>query len=111
LARIGNFIVKDSDISRIKLELITFFKHNPGTVDCAESIARCVSRPVKEVEEALEQLTRHDICKRLASRPRPVYMYRPSAQVLQRISELVPEMDYQSQLRLLETLMTPKGCE
>jgi len=106
LARIGNIIVKDEDISRIKLELITFFKQNPGTVDSAENISVRLGRSKDEVEEALEQMAKHDICYKISSRPQPIYMYQPTAQILKRIAELAPDMDYSTQLELVNALLT-----
>jgi biotin operon repressor len=108
LARIGKFIVRDSDINRIKLELITLFKDNPGTVDSAQKISMRLGRSREEVEEALEQLTEHGICHKVSSRPEPIYMYLPSAQILQRIAELAPDMNYHAQLELLDKLLARK---
>ncbi|MDY6796309.1 MAG: hypothetical protein SWK76_13700 [Actinomycetota bacterium] len=105
MARVGNFIVKDADISRVKLELITLFKDNPGTIDSAAKISVRLGRSEEEVEGALEQLSEHGICYRVSSRPRPIYMYYPSAQILKRIAELAPDMDYDAQLKLLEKLL------
>lgn len=106
MARIGNFIVRDSDINRVKLELITLFKDNPGTVDSAEKISSRLGRSREEVERALEELTGKGICYRADARPNPIYMYKPSAQILQRIAELAPGMDYNAQIELLNTLLT-----
>jgi predicted transcriptional regulator len=105
VARIGKFIVRDSDISRVKLELITFFKDNPGTVDSAENISIRLGRSKDEVAEALEQLAEHGILYRTPSRPVPIYMYYPAAQILQRIAELAPDMDYSAQLQLVNELL------
>lgn len=105
LARIGNFIVRDSDINRIKLELITLFKDNPGTVDSAEKISLRLGRSREEVEKALEELTNKGICHRADARPNPIYMYKPSAEILKRIAELAPGMDYNAQIELLNTLL------
>jgi biotin operon repressor len=111
LARVGKFIVRDSDINRVKLELITLFKDNPGTVDSAEKICIRLGRSKEEVEEALEQLTEHGICYRVSSRPVPIYMYYPSAQILQRIAELAPDMDYHAQMELVDKLLTRKKAK
>jgi hypothetical protein len=105
LARIGKFIVRDSDIDRVKLELITFFKDNPGTVDSADNICIRLGRSVKEVERALEELSEHGICYKVSSRPVPIYMYYASAQILKRIAELAPDMDYNAQIELVNTLL------
>ncbi len=105
MARVGNFIVRDADIDRIKLELITFFKDNPGTVDCAEKIGQRLGRNREEVEKALEELAEHGICYRISSRPVPIYMYYASAQILKRIAELAPDLDYTAQLELVNTLL------
>src|SRR4030042_3038155 len=111
MARVGNFIVRDADIDRIKLELITFFKDNPGTVDSAEKMCIRLGRSKEEVEGALEQLTEHGICYKVSSRPEPIYMYYPSSQILQRIAELAPDMDYHAQLELVDKLMTRKKAK
>lgn len=111
MARIGDFIVKDSDISRIKYELISFFKENPGTVDSADKICVRLGRSEEEVRTALEQLTEHKICYKVSSRPRPIYMYYQSAQILRRIAELAPEMDYNSQLELVNTLLSRRKAK
>jgi biotin operon repressor len=106
LARVGNFIVRDADINRIKLELITFFKGNPGTVDSAEKICIRLGRSKEEVEKALDELSEHGICKKVQARPEPIYMYYASAQILKRIAELAPGMDYDAQIELVNTLLT-----
>ncbi len=106
MARIGNFIVRDSDINRVKLELITLFKDNPGTVDSAEKISLRLGRSRGEVEQALEELYEKGICHKVEARPDPIYMYQASAQILKRIAELVPEMDYDAQIELVNTLLT-----
>ena len=106
MARVGNFIVRDADIDRIKLELITFFKDNPGTVDSAEKICTRLGRSKKEVEKALEELSEHGICNKVKARPEPIYMYYASAQILKRIAELAPDMDYDAQIELVNTLLT-----
>jgi biotin operon repressor len=111
LARIGKFIVKDSDIDRVKLELITFFKDNPGTVDSADRIGMRLGRSKDEVQEALEQLAVHGICYKVPSRPQPIYMYYPTAQILKRIAELAPNMNYSTQLQLVNRLLTRKPNE
>ena len=108
MARVGNFIVRDSDIDRIKLELITFFKDNPGTIDSAGKIGVRLGRAKEEVEGALEQLAEHGICYKVPSRPQPIYMYYPSAQILKRIAELAPGMDYNAQMELVNTLLARK---
>lgn len=109
MARIGKFIVRDSDIDRVKLELITFFKDNPGTVDSAERIGMRLGRSREEVERSLEELTERGICCRLDSRPQPIYMYYATARVLRRLAELAPDLDYDVQLELVEKLLTRRG--
>ena len=106
MARVGNFIVRDADIDRIKLELITFFKDNPGTVDSAEKISIRLGRAKEEVQKTLEELAQHGICKKVSSRPEPIYMYAASAQILERIAKLAPDMDYNAQIELVNTLLT-----
>ncbi len=106
MARIGDFIVRDADIDRVKLELITFFKENPGTVDSAEKICIRLGRSREEVEKALGELVEHEICIKVSSRPEPIYMYYASAQILKRIAELAPDMDYNAQIELVNTLLT-----
>lgn len=105
MARIGDFIVRDADIDRVKLELITFFKDNPGSVDSAEKISLRLGRSREEVSEALEQLSERGICHRVEARPQPIFMYQPSAQILLRIAELAPSMDYDAQIELVNALL------
>lgn len=109
MARIGRFIVRDSDIDRIKLELITFFKDNPGTLDSAERIGMRLGRSREEVERSLEELSEHGICCKVPSRPQPIYMYYATARVLRRLAELAPELDYTTQLELVEKLLARRG--
>lgn len=111
MARVGKFIVRDSDIDRVKLELITFFKDNPGTVDSAEKISIRLGRSKEEVEGALEQLAEHGILYKAHSRPQPIYMYYPSARILQRIAELAPDMDYSAQLQLVNELLARRKVQ
>ena len=106
LARIGKFIVRDEDIDRIKLELITFFKDNPGTVDSAERIGMRLGRAREEVERSLEQLSEHGICYKVPSRPVPIYMYYATARILHRLAEVAPELDYNAQMELVEKLLS-----
>jgi len=105
LARIGKFIVRDEDIDRIKLELITFFKDNPGTVDSAERIGMRLGRHKEEVEKSLDELSEHGICHKVPSRPVPIYMYYATARILRRLAEVAPELDYNAQLELVEKLL------
>jgi len=109
LARIGKFIVRDSDINRVKLELITFFKDNPGAVDSAERISMLLGRTREEVERSLEELTEHGICCKLPSRPQPIYMYYATARLLKCLAELATELDYDAQLELVEKLLARKN--
>lgn len=109
MARIGKFIVRDEDINRIKLELITFFKDNPGTVDSAERIGMRLGRPKEEVERSLEELSEHGICYKVPSRPMPIYMYYATALILRRLAEVAPELDYNAQLELVEKLLTRRS--
>lgn len=109
LARIGKFIVRDEDINRIKLELITFFKDNPGTVDSAERIGMRLGRPKEEVERSLEELSEHGICYKVPSRPMPIYMYYATALILRRLAEVAPELDYNAQLELVEKLLARRS--
>lgn len=111
MARVGKFIVRDSDINRVKLELITFFKDNPGTVDSAENISVRLGRSKEEVEQSLEELAEHGILYKAPSRPTPIYMYYPSAQILQRIAELAPDMDYSAQLQLVNALLARRKVD
>ncbi|MGQ9536460.1 MAG: hypothetical protein ACUVT4_04415 [Actinomycetota bacterium] len=101
--------MRDSDIDRVKLELITFFKDNPGTVDSAERIGMRLGRSREEVERSLEELTERGICCRLDSRPQPIYMYYATARVLRRLAELAPDLDYDVQLELVEKLLARRG--
>lgn len=105
LARIGKFIVRDEDIDRIKLELITFFKDNPGTVDSAERIGMRLGRAREEVERSLDELSEHGICYKVPSRPVPIYMYYATARILHRLAEVAPELDYNAQMELVEKLL------
>jgi hypothetical protein len=50
-------------------------------------------------------LAEHGILYRTPSRPVPIYMYYPAAQILQRIAELAPDMDYSAQLQLVNELL------
>ncbi|WP_287154118.1 hypothetical protein [Candidatus Solincola tengchongensis] len=109
MARIGKFIVRDSDIDRVKLEIITFFKDNPETVDSAERIGMRLGRSKEEVERSLEELTESGICCRLDSRPQPIYMYYATARILRRLAELAPYLDYDVQLELVEKLLARHG--
>ncbi len=90
------------EASRIKLELITFFKDNPGVVDCAEMIAARIGRDPAEVGKALEELADKDICAKIQqSGGTTVYAYAPSARFLQKIGEVAPELGQSSRMELL----------
>ncbi len=109
MARIGKFIVRDSDINRVKLELITFFKDNPGTVDSAERIGMRLGRSREEVEKSLEELAEHGICYKIQARPQPIYVYYATARILKRLAELAPDLDYATQLELVEKLLARRA--
>ena len=106
MARVGDIIVRDADIDRVKFELITFFKDNPGTVDSADKLCGRVGRSREEAERALEELSEHGICHKVPARPAPIYMYYASALILKRIAELAPDMGYDIQIELVNALLT-----
>ncbi len=43
------------DVSRLKFELIIFFKENPGVIDSADMISARLGRSPVEVEQALDE--------------------------------------------------------
>jgi hypothetical protein len=95
------------EISRLKLELITFFKDNPGLIDCAEMIAARIGRDPAEVKKALDELAEKDICARMEHGDAPaVYAYAPSARFLQKIGEVAPELGQSSRMELLRLLFS-----
>ena len=98
--------MRDDDVDKVKLELITFFKDNPGTADSAEKICTRLGRTHEEVEKALEELSENGICHKVSARPAPIYMYYASALILKRIAELAPGMHYDAQIELVNTLLT-----
>ncbi len=116
LARIGSFLVRDDDISKIKLELIRFFKDNPGTIDMASSIALRLGRSPGETEKALEDLVDKNICRKLGRAPagdsgnghaasETLFAYAPSIQLFERIGEAVPEMNAGTRMNLVNMLL------
>ncbi len=128
MARIGSFLIKDDDISKIKLELIRFFKENPGTIDMASSIALRLGRPSGDTAQALEELVNHDICRKLGrasaggldrepgngssnnsgnghSPSEPLFAYAASIKLFERISEAVPEMKPGTRMDLVTMLL------
>lgn len=124
LTRIGSFLVKDEDISKIKLELIRFFKDNPGTIDMASSIALRLGRAPGETQKALEDLVAKNICRRLGRAPvvevprngnghghrdghgsEALFAYAPSIQLFERIGEAVPEMNAGTRMNLVTMLL------
>ena len=121
LTRIGSFLVKDEDISKIKLELIRFFKDNPGTIDMASSIALRLGRAPGETQKALEDLVAKNICRRLGRAPacdavldsppgnghgsEMLFAYAPSIQLFERIGEAVPEMNAGTRMNLVTMLL------
>ncbi len=132
LARIGGFLVRDDDISKIKLELIRFFKGNPGTIDMASSIALRLGRSPGETEKALEDLVDKNICRKLGRAPagdldrelgreacrepghnsgnghaasETLFAYAPSIQLFERIGEAVPEMNAGTRMNLVNMLL------
>lgn|GEM_PF-1128784 len=95
------------EVSRLKLELITFFKDNPGVIDCAEMIAARIGRNPAEVHQALEELAERDICARYQQGDQTtVYAYAPSAKFLQKIGEVAPELGQASRMELLRLFFT-----
>ncbi len=127
LARIGSFLVKDDDISKIKLELIRFFKDNPGTIDMASCIALRLGRAPSETEQALEELVDKKICRKLGSAPggsrgsgaksgnghngsghmtsESLFAYAPSIMLFERIGEAVPTMNPGTRMDLVTMLL------
>lgn len=118
LARIGTFLVRDEDISEIKLELIRFFKDNPGTIDMASSIALRLGRSPCETEKALEELADKNICRKLGRAPvcdsgnghghdtsETLFAYAPSIQLFERLGEAVPEMNPGTRMNLVTMLL------
>ncbi len=133
LAQIGSFLVKDDDISKIKLELIRFFKENPGTIDMASCIAVRLGRTPFETEQALEELVSKNICRKLGSAPssgaagstgstgssqsgndhngnghaksESLFAYAPSIMLFERIGEAVPTMNPGTRMDLVTMLL------
>jgi len=127
LVRIGSFLVRDEDISKIKLELIRFFKDNPGTIDMASSIALRLGMSPGETEKALEDLVDKNICRKLGRAPacdpdhdrahesgrnsgnghgsETLFAYAPSIQLFERIGEAVPEMNAGTRMNLVTILL------
>ncbi len=105
MARIGKFIIKDEDINRLKYEIISLFKDNPGLVDSAARIAVRLGREVEAVRSSLEELSRAGICRRIEARPEPLYVYYASALLLERLAKVVPEMNYGTQMELVNALL------
>jgi DNA-binding Lrp family transcriptional regulator len=100
----------NENISRIKLELILFFKENPGAIDRAEVIASRLGREAEEVRKNLEELVESGICKRFSELVgEQTYIYAPSCQLLERVSELAPEMKFSSRIELVNTLLRRKN--
>ncbi len=117
LTRIGNILVKDEEISKIKLELIRFFKDNPGTIDIASSIAVRLGRSPKETEKALEELVEGDICRKLGRAPaaeaagsESLFAYAPSIKLFERLAEAVPEMNPGTRMNLVAMLLNRSPC-
>jgi DNA-binding Lrp family transcriptional regulator len=108
LARIGRFIIRDEDINRLKYEIIGLFKDNPGLVDSATKIAVKLGREEEAVKRTLEELTEAGICRRIEARPEPLYVYYASALLLERLAQVVPEMDYGTQMELVHALLARK---
>lgn len=105
MARIGRFIIRDEEIRRLKFEVIRLFKENPGLVDSAARIAVRLGREEEDVKATLEELTEAGICRRIEARPEPLYVYYASALLLERLAQVAPEMDYSTQMELVNTLL------
>ncbi len=94
------------ELSRLKLELIFFFKENPGTIDAAQNIATRLGRNPAEVEKALDELACKDICVKVSQDiTPPVYAYRASTEFLRRVSEAAPDLRHSSRMELLNLLL------
>ncbi len=92
-------------LSRLKLELIVFFKENPGAIDSAQMIATRLGRNPLEVEEALDELADKDICLKASQDiTSPVYAYRASTEFLRKINEIAPDLRHSSRMELLNLL-------
>lgn len=90
------------DVSRLKFELIIFFKENPGVIDSADMISARLGRSPTEVERALDELAERDICLKVSQDiTYPVYSYRPSTEFLRKINEVAPDLCYNSRMELL----------
>lgn len=121
LTRIGSFLVRDEDISKIKLELIRFFKENPGTIDMASNIALRLGRSAGETEKALEELVTKQICRKLGRAPgghpgnghsgnghaksESLFAYAPSIMLFERLGEAVPTMTPGTRMDLVTMLL------
>ncbi len=93
------------ELSRLKLELIVFFKENPGAIDSAQMIATRLGRSPVEVERALDELAGKDICIKVSQDiTSPVYAYRASTEFLRKINEVAPDLRHSSRMELLNLL-------
>ncbi len=125
LTKIGSFLVNDEDISKIKLELIRFFKENPGTIDMASNIAVRLGRSAGETEKALQELVDKNICRKLGRAPggpgnghggnghggnghaksESLFAYAPSIMLFERLGEAVPTMTPGTRMDLVTMLL------
>jgi hypothetical protein len=89
-------------VSRLKFELIVFFKENPGVIDSAEMISNRLGRNPDEVERALDELADREICLKVSQDIiSPVYAYQPSTNFLRKINEIAPDLCFNSRMELL----------
>ncbi len=106
LEDIKDILGENSGISKLKLEIILFFKDNPETIDTAPMIAARLGRDTQAVERCLDELSAKDICVKLDERPyQASYIYAPSAHLLKTLAEVAPELSFHTKMELISMLL------
>jgi hypothetical protein len=95
----------DGGANRTKLELILFFKDNPGTIDSAAGIAARLGRSLPLTLAALRELVRAGIICELPREGCTAYAYASSMRLLYRLDRILPDSDPAVRQQLLTVLL------
>ncbi|MHB8781216.1 MAG: hypothetical protein ACYC55_07510 [Candidatus Geothermincolia bacterium] len=89
----------------IKLELILFFRENPGAIDTADGIAARLCRSSELIREALEDMVESGVICLQSKDGCDVFAYGSTVRLMERLHEMLPDCHPNTRERLAVMLL------